>query len=334
MKLDPAKTCFVAMTIGHRPSAEYNRWKKVYETIIKKVVEVADPTLVCYRADENMKPSEWWPDVIDHLYSDFLCIADVTGQNANVYYELGLRDVWHDRTIIITQNMDDVKVDKRDINAFLYSEDDLSLFTEFQVRIREAVQDINSNPQKIRNSVRRFQANWRGTVAKSLNLQWKTNAPVPFKERFGLVLNALGMVAATELAEKGPLLPYRQYGEKGSELILVFSDVVTDPTSLSVQSRLAEGLRTLLEKIGRFRLSSYQRAFIYIPVDCKIDDAANFLKALQQTQVRNTLKASYSLADDQSHITYETLLRNASFVLFDRNKMDEIENLLVGKKLG
>ena len=150
--------CFVAMPIGSRDDDSYEKWKKVFDQIIKPAVKKADSDLICHRSDDESRQEPWWPDILKHLYEDSLCIADVTGQNANVYYELGIRDVWTSNTIVITQNFKDVKADRQDNRAILYHESDIKIIREFEDRMVTAIKDIQANPDRVRVRVQEFLA--------------------------------------------------------------------------------------------------------------------------------------------------------------------------------
>lgn len=147
------------MPIAALGSSENVRWTRAYEDIIKKAIAKVAPEYVCHRADENARPEEWWPSVIEHLCQDDICVVDVTGQNPNVYFELGIRFTIADRTIVVTQSMDDVKADIYGYNVLVYSEDP-SRNSGFETKLRQAFEDIQSNREKIRNSVRKYLTKW------------------------------------------------------------------------------------------------------------------------------------------------------------------------------
>ncbi len=147
------KICFVIMPIGKHDDKSPEYWKSIYEDIIKPAVEYADSSIKCFRADDEAKSGQITPDIIGHLKQSFICIADVTGKNPNVYYELGLRDSWHNRTITITQNFGDIVFDRSDIRALSYKVDDSKAQSEFNRKMKEAILDILKNPNKVRNKV-------------------------------------------------------------------------------------------------------------------------------------------------------------------------------------
>jgi len=83
------KKCFVIMPFGEEGTAEYERNLKIYQQIIKPVAEECDYEVK--RADELEHLGNITHDIIEWLHASSLVIADLSGRNANVFYELGVR---------------------------------------------------------------------------------------------------------------------------------------------------------------------------------------------------------------------------------------------------
>lgn len=104
--------CFVIMPFGDPRSSPdvAARSRSLYEKRIKRAVEsVPDPQdpgmgIACLRADNTHRPG----DVIEHIVQDLvesdIVVADLTGRNANVFYELGVRHATNTGTILIAQS--------------------------------------------------------------------------------------------------------------------------------------------------------------------------------------------------------------------------------------
>src|SRR5689334_15801453 len=111
--------CFVIMPFGNPQLDEHTarRLDRIYNQWIKPAVEElhlpTDPTLrfVCHRADQSARPSEIITHVIDQLATAEIVIADLSGRNPNVFYELGVRHAVNSNTILITNDIDDVPFD-------------------------------------------------------------------------------------------------------------------------------------------------------------------------------------------------------------------------------
>ncbi len=89
MKMAKNKICFVISPIGE----EESEIRKRSDQILKHVIE--PPANECgykaVRADKIDKPGIITSQVIQHVVEDPLVIADLTGRNPNVFYELAIR---------------------------------------------------------------------------------------------------------------------------------------------------------------------------------------------------------------------------------------------------
>jgi len=86
------KKCFFVTPIGKDGSKERKRSDLVLSYIIKPVVTklgYAEPT----RADLIGRGGSITYDIMEHLANDDLVVADLTGKNPNVFYELAIRHV-------------------------------------------------------------------------------------------------------------------------------------------------------------------------------------------------------------------------------------------------
>ncbi len=175
------KICFVIMPIGKHDDKSTEYWKSIYEDIIKPAVEYTDSSIKCFRADDEAKSGQITPDIIRHLYQSFLCVADVTRKNPNVYYELGLRDSWHNRTITITQEFGDIVFDRSDIRAIRYKVDDSKAQSEFNRKMKEAILDILKNPNEVRNKVQEMLDKKRGDSTENRLRQMLKKQEAPRK---------------------------------------------------------------------------------------------------------------------------------------------------------
>lgn len=96
--------CFVLMPFEEALTA-------VYEHGIKPQIESMG--MQCKRADEIYSAQSILSDIWGSIQSAELVIADLTGRNPNVMYELGLCHALWKRVILLSQNKDDVPFDLR-----------------------------------------------------------------------------------------------------------------------------------------------------------------------------------------------------------------------------
>ncbi len=96
-----------------------SEFDSVYQELIKKPLE--DRGYTVNRADDVSSDQNIIKLIVQNIKDADLIIADLTTQNANVYYELGIAHTFFKRTIQITQSIDDVPFDLRPYNVILYS---------------------------------------------------------------------------------------------------------------------------------------------------------------------------------------------------------------------
>jgi hypothetical protein len=94
----------------------------IYEDHIKTLVE-KDLNMQCQRADEVYSNGPIIDDIWRLINEAKLIIADLTGRNPNVFYEVGLAHAIGKEVILITQNVDDIPFDLRHLRTVIYKED-------------------------------------------------------------------------------------------------------------------------------------------------------------------------------------------------------------------
>lgn len=103
-------TCFVLMPFE-------DRFKIVYETIVKALKGM----MVCTRADDLPMGKPILEHILTGIRSSELIIADLTGSNPNVFYELGFAHTQTKNVLLLTQNIDEVPFDLRGLFCHTYS---------------------------------------------------------------------------------------------------------------------------------------------------------------------------------------------------------------------
>jgi len=103
--------CFVIMP--------YGGWFDIYyDNIYRPAIEKAG--LNSLRADDLYKSSEILKDILENTKKAKLILADLTGKNPNVFYELGLAHALSKPVILITQSLEDIPADLRSLKIIQY----------------------------------------------------------------------------------------------------------------------------------------------------------------------------------------------------------------------
>jgi hypothetical protein len=106
--------------------------------LIKQILESPEFNLSCYRSDEIYKPGPIIETILRGIASSQFVIADVTGRNPNVFYELGIAHTVKDFCVILTQNIEDVPFDLRHLHCIIY-ENSVSVADKLKHDLRKAV---------------------------------------------------------------------------------------------------------------------------------------------------------------------------------------------------
>lgn len=109
------KKCFVMMPIADHPEYEPGHFNRVYQYLIKPACIKAGYEPM--RADDNKASNMIMFDILKKIVESDMAICDLSSRNANVFYELGLRQAFNKKTILITDNRLPAPFD---ISAFRY----------------------------------------------------------------------------------------------------------------------------------------------------------------------------------------------------------------------
>jgi polyhydroxyalkanoate synthesis regulator phasin len=108
------------MPFGQTATEDHTRNLKTYQQLIKPVLHECGFKPI--RADELRHPGNITRDIIELLYESDLVIADLSGKNANVFYELGVRHaLFRYGTILIIRKGDKLPFDIANYRAIFYS---------------------------------------------------------------------------------------------------------------------------------------------------------------------------------------------------------------------
>jgi hypothetical protein len=115
--------------------------KPVYEDHIKKVAE--ELALTVTRGDDFFTARSIMEDIWDAICAAKIIIADCTGRNPNVFYELGIAHTVGKPVILITQATDDVPFDLRHIR-FIHYEYTPRGMKEFEEKLARTLKALDS----------------------------------------------------------------------------------------------------------------------------------------------------------------------------------------------
>lgn len=116
------RTCFVIMPIADMSSYENGHFHRVYTHLIKPACNQAGFKPI--RADEISNSNFIVLDILRRIVECDIAICDLSGRNPNVMYELGLRQAFNKKTVLIK---DEKTISPFDVQAFRYCEYDSTM---------------------------------------------------------------------------------------------------------------------------------------------------------------------------------------------------------------
>lgn len=129
--LDP-NLCFVLMPLK-------DEMLPIYEDHLRPVVE--GESLSCQRADEIMSTGLVAWDIWEKINRARFVIADLTGMNPNVFYEVGLAHAIGKEVILLSQSIEHVPFDLRAIRCIIYAYTPRGMI-EMTEKLRDTIKEI------------------------------------------------------------------------------------------------------------------------------------------------------------------------------------------------
>jgi hypothetical protein len=138
VKIDHGDTCFVMMPVAD-PIGGYH--KVIYEPAITKA------GLRSVRADDEIFATGKIIDQVwDGITSAKVLVAELTGRNPNVFYELGLAHALSKPVVLVSSNQEDVPFDLQHIRVIYYDMQDPSWGEKLIAKVSENIISALKNP--------------------------------------------------------------------------------------------------------------------------------------------------------------------------------------------
>ena len=134
---ETVSSCFILMPFKE-PFETY------YNTIIKPAVLTAN--LDALRGDSLFTPTPIMGDVWQMIQDAHVLVAELTGKNPNVFYELGLGHAIGKPIVLISETMDDVPFDLQQLRVILYDKNDPAWGNKLKNNIVAALAETMSEP--------------------------------------------------------------------------------------------------------------------------------------------------------------------------------------------
>lgn len=172
------KTCFFIAPIGERDSPERRRSDQILRHLVRSVIEPMGYDVL--RADELHEEGLITHQVIERLIDGDLVVADLTGRNANVYYELAVRHAAQKPVVHLIEHGEALPFDVANVRAISFSLTDPDLLVAAREELEKKVAAIESALSPAPNPIH-----------AALRLQRLRDSDVPETELTGQVLSGM-----------------------------------------------------------------------------------------------------------------------------------------------
>lgn len=115
-----------------------------YESIYCPAIESAG--LTPRRADDLMRPSTIVHDIWEYTREAKIVLADLTGQNPNVFYELGLAHAIAKPAILLTESLNDVPFDLRALRVIEFNKSAPNWGALLKEQIQQSLKEVLRSP--------------------------------------------------------------------------------------------------------------------------------------------------------------------------------------------
>ena len=132
-KKSKPETCFTIMPFG-------GWFDDYYESIYRPAIEASN--LKAVRADDLYRPGTIVNDIWSFTQEAKIIIADLTGKNPNVFYELGLAHALAKPVILISESMDDVPFDLRALRVIEYDKNEPNWGNLLKEKISKSLNEV------------------------------------------------------------------------------------------------------------------------------------------------------------------------------------------------
>ncbi|MEQ1831125.1 MAG: hypothetical protein ABL921_34585 [Pirellula sp.] len=145
------KSCFFVSPIGGRGTDVRGRADRVLRHIVRPACEACGYIVI--RADELDEPGMITRRVIKQLLDAAIVIADLSGNNPNVFYELGIRHATGRPVIQLCNEGERLPFDVFDVATIFFDHTDLDSASECRTRLESQIKSVISASSRTENPV-------------------------------------------------------------------------------------------------------------------------------------------------------------------------------------
>ncbi len=145
------RIAFVISPIGDPDTAERKRANQILKHILEPAASECGYKTV--RSDHISKPGIITSQIIEHLLKDPLVIADLTGHNPNVFYELAIRHAIKKPTIQLIRKGEKIPFDVSTQRTIQVDHQDLDSVAEAKAELAKQIKAVEKDPSLVDSPV-------------------------------------------------------------------------------------------------------------------------------------------------------------------------------------
>ena len=125
----------------------FGDWSNLYYSDIFSPA-IKDAGMEPLRADQLFSTGTVIEQIWEQIQKAKILVADLTGKNANVFYELGLAHANKKPVVFISANIDDVPFDLRHLRVIIYDTNDPFWGDKLKVSLTAYLKTAKADPKK------------------------------------------------------------------------------------------------------------------------------------------------------------------------------------------
>ncbi|MEC4890107.1 MAG: hypothetical protein RI101_08595 [Nitrospira sp.] len=145
------KVCFVIAPIGLDDSDIRKRSDQIFKHVIEPVAKECGYKAI--RADHMSQPGSITTQIVDQILSAPLVVADLTGHNANVLYELAIRHVVRKPVVQLIQQGEGLPFDVAAQRTIQVDHKDLDSVAVAKVELSKQILNVEKDPTQVDSPV-------------------------------------------------------------------------------------------------------------------------------------------------------------------------------------
>lgn len=205
--LTEARTVFVVSPIGKPATPEHRRAKLVLDFVIKKAFPKPDWTVV--RADDEESPDSISTQVIGRIRESDLIVADLSGHNPNVFYEVAVAHGYERPIIHMITAGETMPFDIADQRAIFYELENPESVDNAISKMKASQRWLDENPDRLRTPLSTY-----GAFTAISSTQPGSESNEAIAEALGEIVRRLGRLERVSARHEPEKL--RKYGAPAS----------------------------------------------------------------------------------------------------------------------